>query len=154
MLATEPATTAQVAAVVAEFGRLGVRDRAGRLAISADLLGLDHLESTRHLVMGDAGRLIAILRNVEDRSGLPAVIVPARAAADGRDRNRGASRPVALADVLGQLGMVLTVVFASPDARVRKPPKLGAKISRLRAREGGVYSPRSPVRRYRIASRA
>jgi hypothetical protein len=81
VLATEPATTAQVGAIIGEFERLGVVDRAERLAISAELLGLEELGSTTDLVMGDAGRLYRLLLDVRDRAELPGVNV---AAVDGQ----------------------------------------------------------------------
>lgn len=73
VLATEPATTTQVGAVIAEFDRLGVTDRTERLAITAALLDLEDLGSTTDLVMGDAGRLVAMLRHTRDRAELPDV---------------------------------------------------------------------------------
>jgi hypothetical protein len=82
MLATEPATATQVGAIVGEFRRLGVIDRAERLAISAELLGLEELGSTTDLVMGDAGRLYRTLLDVRDRAELPDVT----AAAVGNER--------------------------------------------------------------------
>ncbi len=43
VLATKQATPRQRGAVMREFGRLGVVDRAERLAISAELLGLGEI---------------------------------------------------------------------------------------------------------------
>lgn len=84
VLATEPASPAQVGAVLSEFRRLGYRpgDRARRLAVSAALLGRTRLDSTRDLVMGDAGRLLRLLRAIRDPADLPgrhaaAVLPPA-----------------------------------------------------------------------------
>jgi hypothetical protein len=77
MLATEPATGTQVGAVIGEFERLGVVDRGERLAITAELLGLEHVSSTTDLVMGDAGRLVAMLRRTRDRAELPDISAPA-----------------------------------------------------------------------------
>jgi hypothetical protein len=77
VLATEPATGAQVGAIIGEFGRLGITDRAERLAITAALLGLEHVGSTTDLVMGDAGRLVAMLRRTHDRAELPDVTAAA-----------------------------------------------------------------------------
>jgi hypothetical protein len=73
VLATKPATGPQVGAIIAEFERLGVADRSERLAISAELLGLEELGSTTDLVMGDAGRLVATLRRTRHRGELPDV---------------------------------------------------------------------------------
>lgn len=77
VLATEPATATQVGAIIGEFGRLGVDDRAERLAITAALLGLENVSSTTDLVMGDAGRLVAMLRRTHDRAELPEVTAAA-----------------------------------------------------------------------------
>lgn len=77
MLATEPATSKQVGAILAEFDRLGVADRTERLAITAALLDLEDLGSTTDLVMGDAGRLVAMLRSIQDRGELPDLAAPA-----------------------------------------------------------------------------
>lgn len=71
VLESEPATPNQVGAIHGEFRRLGIGDRDKRLAITAELLGLGELDSTTDLVMGEAGRLIGILRQTRDRSELP-----------------------------------------------------------------------------------
>lgn len=73
VLATEPATAAQIGAIIGEFGRLGIADRAERLAITAALLGLENVGSTTNLVMGDAGRLYRMLLDIRDRAALPNV---------------------------------------------------------------------------------
>jgi hypothetical protein len=70
VLATEPATPNQIGAIHREFARLGVTDRAERLAICAALLGVDDLGSTTHLVMGQAGQLYAELLGLADRDEL------------------------------------------------------------------------------------
>lgn len=72
VLATEPATGTQVGAIIGEFERLGVANRAERLAISAELLGVDKLASTADLVMGQAGYLVALLQRTRDRTALAA----------------------------------------------------------------------------------
>lgn len=74
VLATEPATPNQVGRIRAEFGRLGITGRAERLAITAALLDLDDLGSTRDLTMGEAGRLCGLLPLVGDRAELDAAI--------------------------------------------------------------------------------
>lgn len=81
MLATEPATPYQRGAIMREFARLGVSDRVERLAVCAALLELDGLESTRDLVMGQAGQLVAALLHTRDRVDLPDVTAPPTAAA-------------------------------------------------------------------------
>jgi hypothetical protein len=101
MLATEPATPMQVGAIMGEFDRLGVADRAERLALSAELLGLDELDSTTDLVMGEAGRLVGILRSTRDRAELG---------------DAGGDKPVTIADLIGQVALVLWQVFgAAPE---------------------------------------
>jgi hypothetical protein len=112
VLATEPATTAQVGAVIGEFDRLGVVDRAERLAISAELLGLEELGSTTDLVMGDAGRLVNLLRSTRNRAALPDVAAAAvdedqgdehgggDLADDGQDGNERITWPEAFARLM------------------------------------------------------
>lgn len=73
MLATEPATADQRGAVMGEFERLGIVDRGERLALAAELLGLDALGSTKELMMGDAGRLVGLLRRTRDRGELSGI---------------------------------------------------------------------------------
>ena len=73
-VAAEPLTRDQRGAIMGEFERLGIRDRGERLAICAELLDLDELGSTRDLVMGDAGRLVAMLRQARHRRELPDVL--------------------------------------------------------------------------------
>lgn len=70
---TDPLTATQLGAVHGEFERLGFgrEDRADRLAISAALAGYPgELESTKDLTMGEAGKLIGILRECEDITDL------------------------------------------------------------------------------------
>lgn len=79
--ATEPATPNQVAAVHGQFRRLGFgeADRDQRLAVSATILGLGGLGSTKDLTMGEAGQLYRTLLGVADRAGLAAMLRPAAA---------------------------------------------------------------------------
>lgn len=91
---TESASPNQVGRIVAEFERLGFgeADRAGRLAVTAALAGLDRLGSTRDLTLGQAGKLCGMLPRIASRDELPAA---AGAAADqapeaaGPDDNGG-----------------------------------------------------------------
>lgn len=90
MLDTEPATPTQRGAVMGEFARLGFhprRDRAERLAACARLLGLDALDSTAGLTMGQAGQLVNTLRHVRDRAELAAITRGAELADDGQDHD-------------------------------------------------------------------
>jgi hypothetical protein len=75
-LETEAATPNQVGVIRREFGRLGLGagGRAERLAISAALLGLGGLGSTRALTMGEAGRLYRMLLDFRDRDEMAAAV--------------------------------------------------------------------------------
>jgi hypothetical protein len=72
LLAILPATANQVGALHGEFGRLGFseRDRAERLTLCADILGVDELGSMRELRQGQAGWLLKLLTTVHDRHEL------------------------------------------------------------------------------------
>jgi hypothetical protein len=79
MLATQPATRNQVGVIAGELERrLGVRERSERLEVSAALLGLGALGSTRDLTMGEAGALVKILRGTADRADLYRRVADAR----------------------------------------------------------------------------
>jgi hypothetical protein len=86
---TEPATPRQVGAVMGEFKRLGYGrahyDRTARLAVTARILGLDVLASTKGLTMGEAGSLMTALRGFASRAALDARF-PSPAARKARDR--------------------------------------------------------------------
>jgi hypothetical protein len=75
VLAVAPLTPAQCGAVHGEFTRLGVTRRTERLGICAALLGLDSLGSTSDLTQGQAGQLIARLRDIRIRDELAAVLL-------------------------------------------------------------------------------
>jgi len=104
VLKTESATSNQVGAIHRQFARLGVGDRAERLAICAALLGLDELGSTTHLVMGQAGHLVGILRQARERADLPAVVITAaEAVPDDEDQeydDEGQENRVTLIDAI------------------------------------------------------
>jgi len=95
-LATEPATPTQVGAAIAEFERLGIHDRSERLALSAALLSLDELTSTTDLTMGQAGKLVGILRATRAPSELPDL-------AGQDDDNHDTPRPAPIAELLNSL---------------------------------------------------
>lgn len=120
VLATEPATRTQVGAVLGEFGRLGVADRAERLALSAQLLGLDALGSTADLVMGDAGRLITMLRRTRDRVELPA-FVAAATVGDGQDGEHDGGDRMSPADVLGRIIVIIYLAFTRTENTEGRP---------------------------------
>lgn len=71
MLATAAPTVNQRGRIMDECRRLGLADRAERLAVLAGLLGLDRLGSTADLTMGQAGQLVNALQRVRDRAELP-----------------------------------------------------------------------------------
>lgn len=83
VLDTEPLTPNQRGAIMGEFTRLGIRDRAERLAACAALLGIDALATTADLTQGQAGQLVNVLERTTDRDALlqPA---PAPTAAGGQ----------------------------------------------------------------------
>jgi hypothetical protein len=70
MLETTAATRPQVGAILGEFHRIGIRQRDKRLLICATLLDLDELASTWKLTVGQAGKLVQILRAIHDRAEL------------------------------------------------------------------------------------
>lgn len=69
-----PATPDQVGTVAGHMERLGYTDRAERLAVTARLLGLAELGSTRDLTLGQAGRLCRLLPGVRDRAELDTAV--------------------------------------------------------------------------------
>ena len=72
VLATEPATSNQLGAIMREFTRLGFgdADRAERLAVCAELLELDELGSSGDLTMGQAGMLVNVLQHTRTAAEL------------------------------------------------------------------------------------
>ena len=112
VLETEPATSDQVGVVVRQFERLGFTgyDRAERLALSAALLGLDALDSTKDLTKGQAGKLYRMLLGIGDRDELRAA---ARIADEGQ-ADEQARRPT-LAD------LVLRIAVYAYAARTPRP---------------------------------
>lgn len=103
-----PATRNQVGAAHGEFKRLGFRDpwdRAERLDLAADLLGLDGLDSFNSLTRGDAGMLVAILQNAPDAASIR------QRAEDARKRNRPRH---GLAALLGLLGDAVNALTSAP----------------------------------------
>lgn len=100
-------TPRQWGAIRGEFRRLLVADRSVRLGLTARLLGLPPVESTRDLSMGDAGRLVAMLRGCESPAEL------ARLAA---------AHPT-LAELLGEIAAALIQALAG--GRPRPPTARG-----------------------------
>jgi hypothetical protein len=126
VLATEPATNTQVGAIIGEFDRLGVAGRAERLAISAELLGLADLSSTTDLVMGDAGRLVAMLRRTRDRAGLPdlaaAAVDDGQGGEHGGDDGQGANERTAWPEVIARITAMFYPAAASRQNLAGKFP--------------------------------
>ncbi len=112
VLAETPATPNQVGAIVHECERLGLADRAERLAITAALAGLDELASTRDLTMGEAGRLCRMLPLVADRAELLAELLAARSEC-----------PVPL------MTLVQVIALALVQLRAHYPAALGSSIT-------------------------
>ena len=142
MLGTEPATSTQVGAIIGEFERLGVADRAERLAICAELLGLEELGSTSGLVMGQAGYLVNLLQRTRDRAELAAVT--AAAVGDGQDDEHGdgqdGNEPITWPEAIVRIiAMLYTALQPESDTAERNRP-ISAAILRDR-REGGFLAP-------------
>lgn len=100
--ATVPLTANQLGAIQGHCERLGLLDRAERLAVLAELADLGHLGSTADLTLGQAGKLIGTLRSLSSPADLvaltgrssskPAVVILGEAAtaimsALGRDQD-------------------------------------------------------------------
>lgn len=106
-LDTDAATGRQVGAVAGAFERLGLRDRAERLRLSAELLDLDELGSTYDLTMGQAGKLLAIVRGAHDLASLREIAAAAAAARQRANRRNGRG---------GLLGLVARAIDALTTA--------------------------------------
>ena len=106
VLATEPATQMQVGAIHGQFRRLGYghADRDRRLAACAALLGLDALDTTTTLTMGDAGRAVRILQSFADRAEMDAAL----------REHQDAGRPATFADLLTAIIRTWTGTKARP----------------------------------------
>ena len=88
MLETTWATQPQVGAILGEFRRMRIRQRDERLLICATLLDLDGLGSTWDLTMGQAGKLVQILRATHDRAELDQRVEAANQERLKRDEER------------------------------------------------------------------
>lgn len=78
LLGVLPATPMQIGAIHGQFRRLGFgkRDRDRRLAVCAELLGRDRLDSMKELRRGEAGRLLKLLPTIRDRTELDSPTSP------------------------------------------------------------------------------
>jgi len=112
--ASVPLTPPQRGAILGHCARLGLVDRRERLAVLAELLNYDGLESTADLTLGDAGRLVNILEHTHDRAELPDV---GQLDGDGQDGEHDAGTTaanaggVSLADALMQIAVMLWQLF-------------------------------------------
>lgn len=91
-LETEPATPNQRGAIMRECRRLGIRDRAERLATCSALLGIDALGSTADLPQGQAGQLVNVLQRAASRAALfpgaaPRIVSAQAAGHHGQDHD-------------------------------------------------------------------
>lgn len=113
VLATEPATANQRGRIMAECDRLGLTDRAERLAVLAELLDIDELDTTAELVMGQAGYLVHLLQRTSGRAELPGI---AAAAADVDDQGgeQPAAESLTIAGLLMQIAVALWRIFGTP----------------------------------------
>jgi hypothetical protein len=87
-LARKSLTPLQRRAIFYEFGRLGFRaaDRDERLKVASELLDLNsELRSINHLSLGQAGKLISILRRTRTAAELSPVINADQGDADQGD---------------------------------------------------------------------
>jgi hypothetical protein len=123
VLATEPATPNQVGRIRAEFGRLGLTDRAGRLAITAALAGLDDLGSTRDLTLGQAGRLCGMLPHVASRGEL---LAAAGLGSEGHAPEAAEQPAVTLIEVIRDLIVQIYAAQRADSAGRESPPFFGA----------------------------
>jgi hypothetical protein len=114
VLDTEPATPNQRGAIMRECGRLGLADRAERLAILAALAGIDALGSTADLTMGQAGQLVNLLQHTTDRSALPDPATATGTGDDGQDHD--ATGGISIAEAIGRI--VLAVALAVHGRRL------------------------------------
>lgn len=109
-ISAAPATSYQRGRIMAECSRLGIGDRAERLAICAQIAGLGELDSTRDLVWGDAGRIVRVLLDAGDRAELlDAAEVDDDQADPAGDRERP-SGPT-LGEAIRQLILCLHAIF-------------------------------------------
>jgi hypothetical protein len=99
---------------VGEFARLGVTDRAERLAVSAALLNLADLDTTSHLTMGDAGRLLSALQHTVGRAELP--VLTAVDEVDDQSAEQAGGRTITWPEVIAQIIATALGVLAEPTA--------------------------------------
>lgn len=113
VLEHEPVTENQRGRIMHECDRLGLVDRAERLAVLAAVLGVDELGSTEDLTMGQGGQLVAILTHTRDRAELPDVDEDQddEPAAD----LDAAAEQISIAEVLQRLALVIYAAFGGAE---------------------------------------
>ena len=146
MLDTEPATPTQRGAVMRECDRLGLADRAERLAILAALLDLDALGSTANLTMGQAGKLVNLLQSTQNRGDLPEITTATGADDGGQlgdhtddagpDDGQGddGSGGMSIAEAIHRIILMFALAVYGKDLHAESA-HIGLNIQRLRATE-------------------
>jgi hypothetical protein len=117
-----------------ECDRLGLDDRAERLAVCAALLGVDELGSTRDLVMGQAGQLLNILQRTRDRGDLPDVTPAADGDEDQGDEQVGEDR-ITIPEAIIRIMVMVHMAYREKD-RADTSGDVGRNIERLRTQGG------------------
>jgi hypothetical protein len=126
MLENEPATPNQRGAIMRECDRLGLADRAERLATCAALLDLDALGSTAELTMGQGGKLVNALQSTRDRADLPDMTTAA-GPGDGGQGEDGPGDGISAAEAITRI--IVMIATAVRDFRSASRP-MSAGISR------------------------
>lgn len=138
MLESDPVTPGQRGAIMRECDRLGLTDRAERLAILAELLDLDALGSTGELTMGQAGKLVNVLQNTRDRADLPEIAEAGDVG--GQDHGDagggdGDGEFISVAEAIGQIMLMIAVAVHGRDA-AGESGNVARHIARLYATDG------------------
>lgn len=135
LLDTEPATLNQRGRIMHECDRLGLVDRTERLAVLAAVLGIDGLDSTADLVMGQAGQLVNVLQRTRDRAELPDVL-----AIDGQGDEPG--EQISISEALARIMLMIYAAWHGNDSE-SKPARMGLKNLSSSARRGRLRNVRS-----------
>lgn len=133
VLDSEAATPNQRGAIMRECDRLGLVDRAERLAILAGLLGVDALDSSGNLTQGDAGRLVRILRNTRERAELPEITAAAGGDDDGQDHDDAEDGEfISVAEAIRRIVLMFAIAVYGRDF-LGESAHIGLNIQRLSA---------------------
>lgn len=144
VLETEPITPNQRGRIMEECWRLGLHTRAERLAVLAGLLGLDGLDSTSDLTMGQAGQLVNVLQRTSKRTELAAAAAAVEEPAGGDDGEHqaaeSAAERISAAEVLTRI--MLRVYLASRETEnAGGAARIGRAKLRAPAREESFNTP-------------